>query len=135
MALADLLLGADPARGRWVTTGSHMIAVDTLVHNFMHRTGVLRRLNADHAYGEGCYAPRGCSAIIRGLARHIDAREFNSDFPACFPRFIQFALWHFCAESGLNICNGTRINDAMRCQNRYCPWFDGCERICLKPHD
>src|SRR5690606_22952511 len=41
MALADLLLGADPARERWVTTGAHMIVIDTLVHNFLHRTGML----------------------------------------------------------------------------------------------
>ena len=29
MALADLLLGADPARERWVTTGAAMIVIDT----------------------------------------------------------------------------------------------------------
>ena len=43
MALADLLLGSDPDRERWVTTGASMIAIDTLVHNFMHRTGILAR--------------------------------------------------------------------------------------------
>jgi hypothetical protein len=32
MALADLLLGADPNRERWVTTGASMVAVDTLFH-------------------------------------------------------------------------------------------------------
>src|SRR3954468_2463222 len=36
MALADLLLGGDPGRKRWVTAGGSMIVVDTLVHNFLH---------------------------------------------------------------------------------------------------
>jgi hypothetical protein len=35
-----------------------MIAVDTLVHNFLHRTGILHRLDASHAYGPACY--HGC---------------------------------------------------------------------------
>jgi hypothetical protein len=59
MALADLLLGADPNRERWVTTGASMIAVDTLVHNWLHRTGILRRLGAEHAYGPACYSCSG----------------------------------------------------------------------------
>ena len=32
-----------------------LVAVDTLVHNFLHRTGILRRLCADHPYGDRCY--------------------------------------------------------------------------------
>ena len=52
MALADLLLGGDPDRERWVTTGASMIAIDTLVHNFMHRTGILARSGAVHPYGD-----------------------------------------------------------------------------------
>src|SRR3954451_15087867 len=39
MALADLFLGGDPDRERWVVTGASMIAIDTLVHNFLHRQG------------------------------------------------------------------------------------------------
>ena len=38
MAFANLLLGADPSRERWVTTGASMVAIDTLVHNWLHRT-------------------------------------------------------------------------------------------------
>ncbi len=59
MILADLLLGGDPGRERWVTTGASFVAVDTLVHAFLHRTGVLRRFAAEHAYGGACYAPTG----------------------------------------------------------------------------
>jgi hypothetical protein len=43
MALADLLLGTDLKRERWLTTGASLIVIDTLVHNRMHRTGILRR--------------------------------------------------------------------------------------------
>ena len=67
MALADLLLGGDPNRERWVATGAAMIAVDTLVHNFLHRTGTLRRFDAEHVYGPGCYAPGGCVEILERL--------------------------------------------------------------------
>ena len=132
MMLADLLLGGDPARERWLVTSASMIAIDTLVHNFLHRTGVLRRLGAEHPYG-CCYGPGGCAEIIEGLARRIDAREFNPGFPACFPRFVQSAIWRFCAGNGLDICNGNRIDDRGRCRNRYCPAYEGCDRLSLKP--
>jgi hypothetical protein len=107
MALADLLLGADPGRERWVWTGASMVVIDTPLHNHLHRTGTLRRFGAEHPYGPRCYAPGGCADIIRGLAERVDAREFNSDFPACFPRFVQFAVWRLCSASELDVCNGT----------------------------
>ncbi|MBG0794073.1 hypothetical protein IYY11_11910 [Methylocystis sp. H62] len=132
MMLADLLLAGDPQRERWVTTGANMIAIDTLIHNFLHRTGVLRRLGAEHAYGAGCYAPNGCAAIVSGLAERIDAREFNPANPAIFPRFVQHALWGFCAAWGRDICNGNRIDDRGRCQSRQCPAYEDCDRVALK---
>ncbi|WP_051134011.1 hypothetical protein [Methylocystis sp. ATCC 49242] len=132
MMLADLLLAGDPERERWMTTGANMIAIDTLVHNFLHRTGVLRRFNAEHAYGPGCYAPNGCAEIIMSLAQRIDAREFNPANPAVFPRFVQHALWGFCAAWGWNICNGNRIVDRRRCENTHCPSFADCDRVPLK---
>jgi hypothetical protein len=48
MALSQLFLGAPRDRRRWRGVGGSMIAVDTLVHNFLHRTGVLHRFRADH---------------------------------------------------------------------------------------
>src|SRR3954467_6986908 len=72
MALADLLLGGDPDRERWVVTGASMIAVDTLVHNFLHRTGILDRCEARHAYGIHCYAKRGCADILEAFAKAVD---------------------------------------------------------------
>ena len=61
MALAGLLLAGDARRALWIEAGTVMIAVDTLVHNFLHRTGILARLDAGHAYGPACYATAGCA--------------------------------------------------------------------------
>ena len=133
MALADLLVAADPNRERWVTTGASMVVIDTLMHNHLHRTGILRRFAAEHPYGPRCYAPGGCAEIVRGLAARVDARAFNPGFPACFPRFVQFAMWRLCSTSELDICNGTRIDDRHRCENNTCPAFSDCDRVTL--HD
>ena len=40
MALAELLIGGDARRPVWIEAGTVMIAIDTLVHNFLHRTGI-----------------------------------------------------------------------------------------------
>jgi hypothetical protein len=58
MALSCLLLGAGKERPLWVEVGATFVAVDTLVHNFLHRTGILRRLCADHPYETGLPARR-----------------------------------------------------------------------------
>jgi hypothetical protein len=108
------------------------VAVDTLVHNFLHRTGILRRLCADHPYGDRCYRPGGCAGILGLLAADIDAREFNPAFPATFPRFVQSAIWRYCAENGLDVCNGNRIDDDARCDNAHCQLFRRCDRIALR---
>ena len=47
MALSQLLLGAPRSRQHWREVGGSMIAVDTLVHNFLHRTGILHRFDAN----------------------------------------------------------------------------------------
>jgi hypothetical protein len=133
MALADLLLAADAHRRDWVKAGGAMIAIDTLVHNFLHRTGILRDFGANHSFGAGCYAANGCATIIERIAGKIDARSFNSAFPANFPRFVQHAIWRFCAESGCNRCNGRKIDDHKECQQTVCPVFQGCAHVPLKP--
>jgi len=132
MACADLLLGAGRQRRHWLNAGADMVAIDTLVHNFLHRAGVLRRLNAAHPYGSACYRPGGCAEIIRRVAAAIDAREFNRGFPKTFPRFVQHAIWRYCAQGGLNICNGNKINDERRCGNVDCRLFWRCARIALR---
>jgi hypothetical protein len=43
MALSTLLMAAPKSMRLWAELGASMIAIDTLVHNFLVRTGVLRR--------------------------------------------------------------------------------------------
>jgi hypothetical protein len=50
-----------------------MVVVDSLIHNFLHRTGILRRLGAEHPYGARCYRAGGCAYILARLAADIDA--------------------------------------------------------------
>jgi hypothetical protein len=133
MALSDLLLAGDAQRPLWIEAGTVMIAVDTLVHNFLHRTGILRDFGAGHPYGVRCYAADGCAAIIERIATKIDARWFNPAYPPDFPRFVQFAIWRFCAEAGLNRCNGHRIDDRAACDQSDCPMFARCARVPLNP--
>jgi hypothetical protein len=129
MVLAELLLVGDPARTRWVETGASMIAIDSLVHAFLVRTGCLRRLGADHPYGEGCYGEGGCSDVLRGLADRVNAREFDSTYPARFPRWVQHCIWVFAAQGGRNICNGNQIDDRSACQQVFCPAGLRCDRV------
>jgi len=131
MCLANLLLGGDPSRTLWVEAGAGMIAVDSLVHNWLHRSGILSRLHAQHLYGVACYRPDGCANIIEQVALRIDAMAFNREFPRVFPRFIQKSIWNFCTELGLNQCNGRRIDDSERCDQLECPLYPGCARVAL----
>lgn len=128
LAFASILLVADEGRPHWRELGGTMIAIDTLVHNFFQRTGVLRALSADHPCGELCYGPNGCAKIIEKVSMRIDAREFNRSFPAYFPRFAQYAIWRFCAQEALNICNGNRIASGKRCRNDWCRLYGKCVR-------
>ena len=96
MTLADLLIGADPDRSLWVLAGQHMIAVDTLIHNLLHRTGTLAHCDAEHAYGPGCYAPQGAlPSCGRSRARLTPApltRAFRRPSPGlCSTPFGPFA--------------------------------------------
>jgi hypothetical protein len=131
MSLSCILLAAPKRLQLWHEVGASMIAIDTLVHNFLVRTGILARFEADHSYGAGCYEPGGCADIIEAVAQRIDARQFNSEFPQPFPRFVQHAIWRYCAQSGLDACNGNRIDDRQSCANLYCQIRSNCDRIVL----
>ena len=43
MSLSSILLGAPKRLHLWHEVGGSMIAIDTLVHNFLVRTGILKR--------------------------------------------------------------------------------------------
>ena len=131
MALSCILLGAPKKRSVWIEVGGSMIAIDTLVHNFLVRTGILHRFRAEHGYGIACYRPGGCADIIETVAGRIDASAFNPTFPAIFPRFVQHAIWRYCAQSGLDVCNGNRVDDRKACENVYCQVYGICDRIAL----
>jgi hypothetical protein len=133
MALSDLLTAAPRTKRHWAATGTSMIAIDTLVHNWLHRTGILRRFNSKHSFGPACYRPKGCADIITQVAARIDARLTNSKYPATFPRFVQHAIWRYCAQLELDVCNGNRTNNRNRCANRGCPLFTLCDRVVLQP--
>jgi hypothetical protein len=132
MVLSDLLVAGNERNPRWGQVGGSLIAIDTLVHNFLVRTGILRRARAVHAYGPQCYGPAGCAAVISVLAEAIDASQFNSAFPRLFPRYIQRAIWAYCSEDGLAVCNGRTIDDAKRCENSDCRLFSRCDRVILR---
>ena len=114
-----------------MTGGASMIVVDTLVHNWLHRTGSLQELGAEHPYGAGCYGPGGCAAIIEAASGSIDARLFCPEGPAIFPRLVQKAIWLFCTEAAHDICNGNRIDDRFGCRQDGCPLFRDCAHIPL----
>jgi hypothetical protein len=109
-----------------------MIAIDTLVHNFLHRTGILHRFVAQHSYGPACYRPSGCAEIIEAVASEIDASQFDHRFPKAFPRFVQYAIWRYCSQQGLDICNGNQIDDRKPCKNVQCALYPACDRITIE---
>jgi hypothetical protein len=133
MTFSMILLAAQDARTHWHETGGSMIAIDTLVHKFLHRTGIIAKFKAKHPYGPRCYDKNGCADIIEKISSRIDAREFNKTFPRSFPRFVQFAIWRYCAQEGLDICNSNRIDDRKRCQVRWCRLFGRCARHPISP--
>jgi hypothetical protein len=131
MALSDLLIIGSTRNPVWGEVGGALIAIDTLVHNFLVRTGILARANASHPYGAQCYGARGCATVLSALCDAIDARQFHSQFPKSFPRYIQHAIWTYCAGEGLGVCNGRTINDRSRCANRECRLYGNCDRLVL----
>jgi hypothetical protein len=132
MTLSSLLMADRTARPHWFEVGSQMIVVDRLVHNFLVRTGILAKFDAEHAYGSQCYGEGRCADILRLVSAEIDGRQFDPTYPADFPRYTQHALWRYCAAGAMNICNGNMIDDVKSCQNVYCIVYDRCSRIALK---
>jgi hypothetical protein len=122
------LLCADPENQPWVRLGQSMVAVDSLVHNFLHRTGILKFYQADHRYGPLC--SKDCLGVLDVLIGKIDASQFNPDYPKYFPRFVQFSIWRFCTLEVLAICNGVNIDDTKPCdRDDICPVFKLCDHI------
>ena len=118
MALSDLLLAAPPRWRGWNRIGGSLIVIDSLLHNNLSRTGILARYKAEHRFGPACYQPRGCAEIVDRVAVRIGSA----------PRGVTHAIWRYCAQDGLNICNGNQIDDRHRCKNIYCRLYRICDR-------
>lgn len=131
MALSTLLMSAPREWDCWRRAGQQLIVIDSLVHNFLHRTGATREFGTIHPYGNGCYAPGGCFDVIGKLAEAVNARRFNFDFPSYFPRFVQLSIWKYCAQSAWDICNGNQINDKESCDVGGCYLRECCKRVSL----
>jgi hypothetical protein len=131
LALVSLLLGGRPEDEVWRAAGVRLVVIDTLLHNWLHRTGMLNDLDAQHPYGSKCYAPNGCAEIIQHAAELIDARRYGTDNPRTFPRLVQTAIWRFCAADAFDICNGNRIDDRKPCPGDCCPVAHSCNRVAL----
>ena len=85
MTFAILLMVGDRRRTGWVAVGQSLVAVDTLVHNFFHRTGLLAFYNHRTPLRDCLLRQGRLSAILYDLAAKIDARAINPTFPRPFP--------------------------------------------------
>jgi len=121
----------DAADWRWPTPpplagrpAPVFVVIDSLVHNFLHRTGILQAPGPpDHPYGPGCYRPGGvCRRPWRTIAAGIDARQFNPTFPGpCFLGSCSTPSGVTAPRTALNICNGNQIKDEGPCDNKLLP--------------
>jgi len=133
MALFELLLAGDAKQPTWIEAGTVMIAIDTLVHNFPHRTGILGLLGADHPYGAGCYRLGGLRRHHRRISEPIDAEGSTPPSGPTSRGSCSSPFGDFAPKPGLNRCNGRRIDDRARCEQADCPVFEKCGRVPLKP--
>ncbi len=127
MMCAELLLSAGDSRPAWREVGKSMVAVDSLVHAWLHRTGILTAYRSSHPYGTRCFGLRGCEWIIRDLAERLAGGGHGQPSP----RELQHAIWRFCAADELAICNGWRIPARSSCEQSECPLWQGCARLPL----
>ena len=132
MALSGILIGAADARPRWLEVGvaadcgrylgSQFPAPNRDPKPVQCRPSLWRRLlparRLRRYHRPHCPGNR-CSAV-------------QSDLPQVFPRFVQHAVWRYCSQQGLDICNGNRVDDRHRCQNQHCRLYGICDRIRLK---
>ncbi|MCK8498422.1 hypothetical protein [Myxococcus fulvus] len=69
--------------------GNRLIVVDT---NVARAVDALRPPGAIRSY-------EARAAWLREQAAQVDLREFRGDVPACSPRLVQQALYHYCSKS------------------------------------
>ena len=119
-------------RPLWRRSRRDFVAVDTLVHNFVHRTGILRRLGAEHPYGVGCYRPADALTFSGSLAATSTPGSSIRPSPRRFRGSCRMRSGGYCAENGLDVCNGNRIDDRQPLRQRHCQLFRRCDRVALR---
>src|SRR5260370_41816325 len=60
-----VLTAAPSSRPNWFEAGSQMIAGDTMLHNFLHPTGLLKQFDSAHGYSTACYQHARCGGVRR----------------------------------------------------------------------
>ena len=116
----------------WIEVGGSMIAIDTLVHNFLHRTGILASVQREPPVWRGLLPARRLRRHYCSRSRADRCPAVQSNFPQTFPRFVQYAIWQYCTQNGLDVCNGNRIDDGRRCDNMDCRVRLMCDRVALR---
>jgi hypothetical protein len=83
LALSGILIDGSKHYPAWLEVGAGMVAVDTLVHNYLHRTGILARFDAAHQT-KLVIAPIFCRSCPATSTLVNSTRAFRPHFPALF---------------------------------------------------
>ena len=101
MALSCILLGAPKRMRLWREVGGSMIAIDTLVHNFLTEPaswlGSMRTICTGWLATGPAAAPTLFKLWQNGSTPGSSARYI----PQVFPRFVQHAIWKYRARAAL----------------------------------
>ena len=97
-----LRVGGTPALFDWLADVlSYQGVSDAIAERYMDEHGWISFYEVQNG---------GCASIIVEMARRIDARQFCARRPIVSPRLFQKAIWMFCAEAHLGICNGVQAD-------------------------
>ena len=132
MSLSSILLAAPKRLHRWQQVGASMIAIDTLVHNFLVRTGIL----------EGSMpTTRMVQPATRLAAAPTSSRPWRpgstpgSSIPGFRSRFPGSSSTRSGGTAPSPASTSTnRIDDRKSCDNVYCQIRSNCDRIVLSIH-
>ena len=132
MALSGILIAGSKHYPAWLEVGVGMVAVDTLVHNYLHRTGILARFDAAHQYGPRCYQAGYCADILQVVSPPYRRSPIRPELSSGISALCATCGLAVLLKNGRDICNGNRINDRQSCDNNYCQLYVICDKIALK---
>ncbi len=105
----------------WFNRAFHQIGLQGCSSRSGRRTFITRAARLVHKTG-------GSLRDVQLLAGHrsieMTQRYIDGDTDAQ-------AIWRYCAQSCLDICNGNRIDGAGRCENMWCRLYSRCARLPL----